>query len=356
MAGNRNKFEEIINVDEDIEDINEHDVNGDQLDEFKADGEDSSVADPVTKGSNKRRGDKTVGDKGIIKQGSSDEEDIAGGASDKGGQKGGEKVIKQGSSDEKSAVRGLKVAKEDIDVSDDIAALFNGEQFSEEFMEKAATIFQAAVYERVNSVLEHTQEQFDAIVAEEVEGITEALDSYLDVVVSEYVEENALAIERGVRSEIVESFLSGLKNLFIEHHVDIPEESVDIVDELVTKIEQMEEQANQHIDTIVQLRHESNELKAEKIIAECTDDLTDVQIEKLVSLAEGVDYQTDDQYRSKIELIKENYFTKTDNNDPSETHISDDREQPSDLHEEVKTRSDMAPYVAAIKRTATPKV
>ncbi len=245
----------------------------------------------------------------------------------------------------------IKVSKDDIDVSEDMKAMFGSEDLSEDFKDKATTIFESAVLSKVNEVLESATIDMNAEI--EVERATaradmeSKLDDYLDYVVNEWVKENELAIEKGIRSEIVENFMVGLRNLFTENYIDIPEDKVDIVDEMAAKVEEQEQAVNEEIEKNIELRKELNALKMNKALDEVSEGLTETQKEKFISLAEGVDYSGDD-YTEKLETIKENYFPQeevVENNDVS------DEEPLENLEEETKVNGSMANYMNAISRS-----
>ena len=245
----------------------------------------------------------------------------------------------------------IKVSRDDIDVSEDIKAMYGKEELSEDFRDKATTIFESAVLSKVNEVLESATVDMNAEI--EVERATaraymeSKLDDYLDYVVNEWVKENELAIEKGIRSEIVENFMVGLRNLFTENYIDIPEDKVDIVDEMAAKVEEQETAVNEEIEKNIELRKELNALKMDKALDVVSEGLTSTQKEKFISLAEGVDY-SDDDYTEKLETIKENYFPQeegAENNDVS------DEEPLENLEEETKVNGSMANYMNAISRS-----
>lgn len=243
-----------------------------------------------------------------------------------------------------------KVTKEDIDVSADVNALFGSEELSEEFKESATTIFEAAVLSKVNEVLESaTAEMASDLDAEKetmVEDLTTKLDDYLEYVAEEWMKDNELAIEKGVRAEIVENFMHGLRNLFAENYIDIPEEKVDLVDELAGKVEELEASVNEEVERNIEVKKELVEMKKDKELAVVCEGLTDSQVEKMKSLAEGVDYDAD-TYAEKLATIKENYF-------PSEEVVENDAtdEEPLEIEEEAtEVTGSMAAYTDAISRS-----
>lgn len=199
---------------------------------------------------------------------------------------------------------------------EDIEAILSGENLSEEFKTKAATIFEAAVVARASEVIAEAEsemvEQFDLAIEQIKEEMAEKVDGYLNYMVEEWVKENELAIVSGLRAEIAESFIDGLRSLFSEHYIDIPEEKVDIIEELTAKIESLESDLNEQIICSVELNKELNEhRKYEAIYAAC-DGLTQTQVEKLKSLAESVEFTTEEEFNDKIETIKESYLVKSD--------------------------------------------
>ncbi len=250
------------------------------------------------------------------------------------------------------------IKKEDIkiDVKDDVEALVQGEDgLSEEFKQKAATIFEAAVgvkvVEEVTNRIEEYQKQFKDENAEQnsnfQQELTEKVDGYLNYVVEEWMKENELAIERGIRTELVEDFMSGLKTLFTEHYIDIPEEKVDMVDDLFTKVEDLEKQLSEEIDRGVELQQELSSFKKEDVVRKVTQDLADTEAEKVTKLAEGIEYENDEQYSEKLNVLKENYFPKTE---AQTSEITEKDESIEDPEKEVVLSEQMNYYSQAIKK------
>ena len=214
-----------------------------------------------------------------------------------------------------------KLKKEDleIDVKEDIDAILTGEELSEEFKTKASTIFEAAVSAKVISAVNEKIEAFEEDYNKELNeakeehkvAVTEKVDSYLNYVVEEWMKENELAVEKGIRSELVEDFMTGLKNLFQEHYIDIPEEKVDLVDDLFEKVEELEKQLDETVNHNVEIKKELSQYQKEETLREDSEDLADTEKEKLEKLSEGVDYEDSEQYKEKLSVIKENYFPKT---------------------------------------------
>jgi hypothetical protein len=193
-----------------------------------------------------------------------------------------------------------------------LEAMFSGESLSEEFMNKAATIFEAAVNERVNAMREQVLSEAAEVIKEEVESsvneLAERLDDYLGYVVEEWMEDNQLAVENGIRTEIAENFMTGLKELFETHYIQVPEEKYDVVDGLFEENEDLETQLNEQLQKNIELEKELTAYQAANIFAEVSDGLTDVEIEKFASLAEGVEAENFEQYKEKLNILKENYF------------------------------------------------
>ena len=253
-------------------------------------------------------------------------------------------------SKKKSVKEVKKVTKEDIDVSDDVKALFGEEDLSEEFKESATTIFEAAVVSKINEVLDSVSVDMDAELEAEKEDAVQALstrlDDYLEYVVEEWVKENEVAINSGIRAEIVENFMEGLRGLFTENYVDIPEEKVDLVDELAAKVQELETSVNEEMEKNIDISKQLQEMKKEQIIEIISDGLSENQSDKLKSLADGVEFESEEDYTKKLETVKENYF-------PSEevvSEIADD--EPLEIEDDDKNvNGSMANYMNAISRS-----
>jgi hypothetical protein len=196
--------------------------------------------------------------------------------------------------------------------NEDIEAIFEGETLSEEFKEKTATIFEARVHDRVTQIQEELEASYTQALEESMNdltlSVTEKVNDYLNYVVEEWMTENSIAIEKGLRTELTEDFMVGLRNLFTENFIDIPEERVDIVEELSEKVSELEDQLNEQIDFGIQLRKELNESRKNEVIHAITEGLTDTQVEKIKTLAESVEFTTEVEYSEKLETIRENYF------------------------------------------------
>ena len=237
-----------------------------------------------------------------------------------------------------------------LDVSDDVSALVEGEELSEEFKTKAATIFESAVKSKVRAELEKIQEENDKVIEEMAEStindMTEKVDDYLNYVVEQWMEENQLAIERGLKGEIAEDFISGLKNLFEDHYIDVPDEKYDILEANLSKIEELEEKLNKQIEENVQLRKAKGELVKESMIADVADGMTDTETEKFQSLVDDVEFSDEDSYKEKLQTIKESYF----GTGKVESKETDTLTEEGSQEEVQEVSGDMAKYMSAIKK------
>ena len=242
------------------------------------------------------------------------------------------------------------ITETQYDFSEDVDALVAGEDLSEEFRERAVTIFEAVVTEKVNAEVAQIQEAFEATLTEEVESIktelSEKVDDYLSYVAETWMKENELQIEHGIKNEISESFFNGLKNLFMEHNMTVPEEKFNLLDGMVGELDEMEAKLNEQIDANVQLNKRIGHYTKMEIVNECAAGLAETQKEKLASLAEGVEFETEDDFRKKIETIKESYFTRKVVAESATDPTEDNGGEP--LVEETASQS-MSKYVDALK-------
>ena len=226
-----------------------------------------------------------------------------------------EPVIEEETTDEVVAEEETTETVAEYNVEEDVNALLGGEELSEEFKEKAKTIFEAAISAKVASIKEEIEAEYAAKLAEEVEAAKESLaervDSYLEYVSDEWFEENALAIEAGLKTEMTESFLEGMKGLFEEHYVSIPEEKYDVLESMVEKLDDMETKLNEQIEKNITLNGRLSEATADGILDEVSEGLASTQKEKLASLSESVEFESEESYREKLETLKESYFPKT---------------------------------------------
>ena len=207
-----------------------------------------------------------------------------------------------------------EVQEIDIDLTDDVKALFEGEELSDTFQEKARTIFEATVKSKIVTVKESLEAEFSKKLEEEVSEfktkLQERVDNYLHYVATEWIEENALQVESGIRGELSESFMTGLKGLFEEHYVSIPEEKYDVLEAMVTKLDEMENKLNEQIDSNVALTKRLSVSVSDNILDEASAGLALSQKEKLAELAKGVEFESEEQYREKLNTLKESYFAK----------------------------------------------
>ena len=254
-------------------------------------------------------------------------------------------------SKKQESARAIKVKESiKVNVEDDVEALLNGEEdISEEFKKKTTTIFEAAVREKVESEVDRLEKQYEITVAEEVnevrDDLVEKIDSYLDYVVEEWLKDNEVAIESGIRSEVTEEFISGLKRLFEEHYIDIPEEKVDVLSDLTKENEDLKEQVNNEINRNIELKKEKDTVSASEVFNDVVDGLADTEIEKMKSLGEGIEFEDEDSYREAISTLRENYFPKTRVAEEEVVEVEDSPED--DLN------GPMATYYKAINRFNT---
>jgi hypothetical protein len=234
-----------------------------------------------------------------------------------------------------------------VDVSEDVSALTQGEELSEEFKDKAATIFEAAVKSKLRSEVARIESEKTQEVAEEVEAVkaelTEKVDSYMNYVVEEWMKENEIAIERGLKGEIAEDFISGLKALFEEHYIDVPDEKYDILEAQSEKIDELESKINEQIEKSAALKKVNDKLVRESVFASVSNDLADTEVEKFKSLAEEVEFTGEDAFTEKLNALKESYF-------PKSTTIAESVDSESDGSDAFDTTGAMAAYMNAISK------
>ena len=334
------------------------------LQEFKAShGDPSEIPEPTAAKAKPLPGSKTQGDKmpttkmGMLNammqhMGSKSKKDLAAMYGEM--MKNAEGYHEMAHAKKENMHYGKKMKKEDIDLSDDINALFGDEELSEEFKEKATTIFEAAVISKINESLEEMSQMFETATALEEDEVkaemVEKLESSLDYVVNEWMDNNRLAVENGIRTEIAEEFMGGLKTLFEQSYIEMPEEKVDVLGELSDKVDSLEEELNKELQKNIDLSTEIETLHRGSAIADVSQDLTVAQSEKLKGLAEGVDFVSEEDFKEKIEMLKDTYFTDIEEEVQNETIF--DEEEP--LEEEAsapKVSNEMAQYMSAISRT-----
>ena len=214
--------------------------------------------------------------------------------------------------EEEEVVAESEQEEEMIDVEQDIQALLEGEELSEEFQNKARTIFEAAIRTKLSEIKEQVKVSYEEKLVEEVASIKEELkdrvDSYLEYVADEWVQENKIAIEHGLKSEMTESFLEGMRGLFEEHYVSIPEDKYDVVENMVDKLDEMESKLNEQIEKNIAITKSLSEATGGNILSDVSEGLSTTQKEKLASLAEGVEFESEESYKEKLETLKESYF------------------------------------------------
>ena len=255
---------------------------------------------------------------------------------------------------EETEVEGEVVAEEEqvaeeqapeINVEEDMNALFSGEELSEEFQNKAKTIFEAAINSKVAKIQEEIEAENEKKIVEEITEVKEALvervDSYLEYVADEWLKDNKLSVEHGLKSEMTESFLSGMKQLFEEHYVSIPEDKYDVVENMVDKLDEMETKLNEQIERNVGLNKRLAESTADVIVSEVSEGLAATQKEKLASLAESVEFKSEESYREKLETLKESYFGQSVQKQTSETVLNEETQA-------VEYTGAMAQYMKAL--------
>jgi len=255
------------------------------------------------------------------------------------------------SEEDKAKSEAVEARLKSIDVAEHVEALLNGEgDLSEEFKTKAATVFEAAVKSKVRSEVERMEEEYKTELEEDINAtkdeLTEKVDTYLNYVVEEWMKENELAVERGLKGEIAEDFISGLKQLFEDHYVDVPDEKYDVLEAQSEKISELEGKINEMMEASITLKSNNAELVKEQVMSEVSSDLAETEIEKFKSLIEDVDYSNEASYREKLSTLKESYFPKsvtvvTETIDDVQTGQAQD----------VDSSGSMAAYMSAIGRT-----
>jgi hypothetical protein len=251
-------------------------------------------------------------------------------------------ATKNAAAPEASNIAGMK---EDID------ALMNGEELSEEFKQKATTIYEAAVMNRVKQEVAKLEEEFNGKLAEQVEsikeGLVEQVDGYLDYVVEQWIAQNEIALEHGMKSEILEGFVSGLKGLFEEHYIDIPEEKFDVLASMEEQIEQLSAKLDETVASNVEMKKSLSEMKRAEIVAEASAGLTDTEVEKFTGLAEEMSFEDAESFKTKVQTIRENYFATKAQADGTSV-VTD---TPVDtLVEEKKLNPTMNAYLSMLNR------
>ena len=238
------------------------------------------------------------------------------------------------------------------DFSQDLNALVESEAtLSDEFKTKAETIFEAAIKHKLSEEIDRLEAKYEEELSEEIEStkadLVEKVDSYLNYVVEQWMEDNQVAIQSGLRTEIAENFMQGMKTLFEESYIEVPESKVDLVDELADTVEDLEEQLNATTGKVITMAEELEMYKRDAIIRESSRDLAETQVEKLKSLVENIDFEDEETFAQKVETVKESYFTKT-----STESTEADYSQEEDGNAPVVTSGSMSSYLAALEKTA----
>ena len=238
----------------------------------------------------------------------------------------------------------------DMDMKEDVAALTDGEELSEEFKAKAATIFEAAIKAKLVEEIENLESEYETKVNEKVsevkEEIVEKVDAYLNYVVEEWMKENELAIEKGLRNEITEDFIGGLKSLFESHYIDVPQEKFDVIENQAAEIEKLKEEVNKTIEKNVELNQKIGEFAREDIINDVSSDLAITESEKLKGLAESIEYKDAASFRKSVETLKNSYFPKTKASDNESNEVAE-----NNAGSDMNLSESMAAYTAAISKT-----
>lgn len=303
----------------------------DQLDEFKASGDEFEVMDPTPVNAKKRKADKAAAKEAADAEDNDEDEEEE--------------------DDEAKVIKASAKKKASKSMDEAVNEIFSGEDLSEEFKERASVLFEAVVLEKVNVEVARLEEDFSSKLDEQAELATEDLtkkvDAYLDYVAEQWMEENKLAVESGIRSDIAKSFISGLKELFSEHRIDVPDEEVDLVAEMAEKIEALEANLNEQIDTNIEVTKQLEEAKKSEVFEGLCEGLADTQAEKLRSLTEGLEYVDLEDFTRKVEIIKENYFGKSE--------VADEVDELDPVNEEAEGTKyidpRMARYAESISKT-----
>ena len=246
-----------------------------------------------------------------------------------------------------------KKEESELDIKADVDALIGDADLSEEFKQKAATIFETAIKAKVKEESQRLQGEYETKLKEDTETqkaeLVEKVDSYLNYVVEEWMQENKIAIERGIKGEIAEDFIGGLKKLFEDHYIDVPDEKYNVLEDQASKIEDLEKKLNEEIEKNVELNKNNGELKRVEIAKAVSEDLTDVEKEKFNKLAEEVEYSNEEDFTAKVKTIKESYFGKKEEAKTSE--IDDVAASDGSAQDPAELTNSMAAYSAAISKT-----
>ena len=264
------------------------------------------------------------------------------------------KEVSEVADKEKEAKKEMMTAKDKVknmDMKEDVAALTEGEELSEEFKQKAATVFEAAVKAKLVEEIENLEGEYETKVNEKVsevkEEIVDKVDAYLNYVVEEWMKENELAIEKGLRNEITEDFIGGLKSLFESHYINVPQEKYDVIESQAAEIEKLKEDYNKSIEKNVELNQKIAESTREDIIKDVSSDLAATEADKLKGLAEGIEYKDADSFRKSVETLKNSYYPKAKASDTESNEVAEQNAGSSN----VNLSESMAAYTAAISKS-----
>lgn len=271
----------------------------------------------------------------------------------KGEEEEEEEEVKKEEVEESTESSEVESSLVEIEVEDDLNAISEALELSEENAEKARTIFKAAVTSKVSEIKEELESQYSEELKTSVEKVkadlSEAVDKYLTYCAEEWTKENELAIERGLRSEMTENFIEGLKTLFVEHYVEVPEDKYDVMDELANRLDEMEAKLDSEVQKNMEITEENDSLKRQNVVRQAGEDLTESQREKLSSLAEGVDYKDEADFQEKIAEIKEAYFPTEKETIAEETVVEEGTGDFSESEEKVVS-PEMAKYLSAVSK------
>jgi hypothetical protein len=272
----------------------------------------------------------------------------------KKGEEEEEEEVKKEEVEESTESSEVESSLVEIEVEDDLNAISEALELSEENAEKAKTIFKAAVTSKVSEIKESLESQYSEELKTSIEKVkadlSEAVDKYLTYCAEEWTKENELAIERGLRSEMTENFIEGLKTLFVEHYVEVPEDKYDVMDELANRLDEMEAKLDSEVQKNMEIVEENENLKRQNVVRQAGEDLTETQREKLNSLAEGVDYKDAEDFAEKISEIKEAYFPTESETIAEETIVEEGTGDFSDSSEEKTFTPEMSRYLSAVSK------
>ena len=262
------------------------------------------------------------------------------------------KEVSEVADKEKEAKKEMMTAKDKVknmDMKEDVAALTEGEELSEEFKQKAATVFEAAVKAKLVEEIENLEGEYETKVNEKVsevkEEIVDKVDAYLNYVVEEWMKENELAIEKGLRNEITEDFIGGLKSLFESHYINVPQEKYDVIESQAAEIEKLKEDINKSMEKNIELNQKIAESTREEIIKDVSSDLAATEVDKLKGLAEGIEYKDAESFRKSVETLKNSYYPKAKASDTESNEVAEQNAGSGNLSES------MAAYTAAISKS-----